>query len=95
MMGWSSGAADPVERVGAGKKGRAFCAVTNRVQCRSIYEASGIDDPVTRRIVQPCAEAGAHARLLPQLPMKLADHTAAMRQRRDHHDACGNPPTDQ
>jgi DNA-binding CsgD family transcriptional regulator len=51
-----------------------------RVRCRSIYEASVMDDPVGRRIMRACAEAGEHARLLPQVPMKmkLADYTTAM-----------------
>jgi DNA-binding NarL/FixJ family response regulator len=39
-----------------------------------------MDDPVARRIVRACAEAGEQARLLPAVPMKmkLADHTTAM-----------------
>jgi DNA-binding CsgD family transcriptional regulator len=51
-----------------------------RVRCRSIYEASVMADPVARRIVQSCSEAGEQARLLPEVPMKmkLADHTTAM-----------------
>jgi DNA-binding CsgD family transcriptional regulator len=50
------------------------------VRCRSIYEASAMDDPVARRIIKTCADAGEHARLLPQVPMKLklADYTTAM-----------------
>ena len=50
------------------------------VRCRSIYEASVMDDPVGRRIIRACTEAGEHARLLPQVPMKLklADYTTAM-----------------
>ncbi|HEY5989924.1 MAG TPA: LuxR C-terminal-related transcriptional regulator [Streptosporangiaceae bacterium] len=51
-----------------------------RVRCRSKYEASAMDDPVARRIVQSCSEAGEQARLLPEVPMKmkLADHATAM-----------------
>jgi DNA-binding CsgD family transcriptional regulator len=50
------------------------------VRCRSIYEASVMDDPVGRRIIRGCVEAGEHARLLPKVPMKLklADYTTAM-----------------
>lgn len=50
------------------------------VRCRSIYEASIMDDPAGRRIIRACAEAGEHARLLPKVPMKLklADYTTAM-----------------
>ena len=50
------------------------------VRCRSIYEASMMDDPVGRRIIQASADAGEHARLLPKVPMKLklADYTTAM-----------------
>jgi DNA-binding CsgD family transcriptional regulator len=50
------------------------------VRCRSIYEASVMDDPAGRRIIQACAEAGEHVRLLPKVPMKLklADYTSAM-----------------
>ena len=50
------------------------------VRCRSIYEASVMDDLAGRRIIQACAEAGEHARLLPKVPMKLklADYTTAM-----------------
>ena len=50
------------------------------VRCRSIYEASIMDDPIGRRIVQTCVDAGEHARLLPKVPMKLklADYTTAM-----------------
>src|SRR5260221_8018002 len=52
----------------------------SRVRCRSIYDASVMDDPVGRRIIRACADAGEHARLLPQVPMKLklADYTTAM-----------------
>ena len=55
-------------------------AFGGRVRCRSIYEVSVMHDPVGRRIVNACAEAGEQARLLPQVPMKmkLADHTTAM-----------------
>jgi DNA-binding CsgD family transcriptional regulator len=50
------------------------------VRCRSIYEASVMDDPVGQRIIRACAQAGEHARLLPKVPMKLklADYTTAM-----------------
>jgi hypothetical protein len=39
-----------------------------------------MDDPVARRIIQACADAGEQARLLSRVPMKmkLADHTTAM-----------------
>jgi DNA-binding CsgD family transcriptional regulator len=55
-------------------------AFAGTVRCRSIYAASAMDDPVARRFVQACAEAGEQARLLPEVPMKmkLADHTTAM-----------------
>jgi len=51
-----------------------------QVRCRSIYDASAMNNPVARRIIRMCAEAGEQARLLPGLPMKmkLADHTTAM-----------------
>ncbi len=51
-----------------------------RVRCRSIYDAAAMDDPVARRIIQACADAGEQARLLPGVPMKmkLADQTTAM-----------------
>jgi hypothetical protein len=32
------------------------------VRCRSIYDASAMDDPVARRIIRSCAEAGERAR---------------------------------
>jgi len=50
------------------------------VRCRSIYASSIMDDPVGRRIIRACTEAGEHARLLPRVPMKmkLADYTTAM-----------------
>jgi DNA-binding CsgD family transcriptional regulator len=50
------------------------------VRCRSIYDAGAMDDPVARRIIRACADAGEDARLLPQVPMKmkLVDYTAAM-----------------
>jgi DNA-binding NarL/FixJ family response regulator len=37
-------------------------------------------NPVARRIIQACADAGEQARLLPRVPMKmkLADHATAM-----------------
>jgi DNA-binding CsgD family transcriptional regulator len=55
-------------------------ASAGMVRCRSIYDASAMDDPVARRIIQRCSEAGEQARLLPTVPMKmkLADHTTAM-----------------
>ncbi|MGH3401328.1 MAG: helix-turn-helix transcriptional regulator, partial [Streptosporangiaceae bacterium] len=51
-----------------------------RVRCRSIYEAAAMDDPVARRIIRSCTEAGEQARLLPRVPMKmkLADQTTAL-----------------
>ena len=50
------------------------------IRCRSIYDASVMDDPVARRVIQACSDAGEQARLLPWVPMKmkLADHTTAM-----------------
>jgi len=59
---------------------RPLPASGGRVRCRSIYDASVMDDPVGRRIIGACAEAGEHARLLPEVPMKmkLADYTTAM-----------------
>jgi len=55
-------------------------AFGGRVRCRSIYDAAAMDDPIARRVIEACADAGEHARLLPQVPMKmkLADHTTAM-----------------
>jgi hypothetical protein len=55
-------------------------AYGGRVRCRSIYDASSMDDPVARRVIQACADAGEQARLLPRVPMKmkLADQTTAM-----------------
>ncbi len=55
-------------------------ALGSRVRCRSIYDAAAMDDPVARRIIQACADAGEHARLLPKvaMKMKLADQTTAM-----------------
>lgn len=55
-------------------------AFGSQVRCRSIYDAASMDDPVARRIIQACAEAGEQARLLPKIPMKmkLADHATAM-----------------
>jgi DNA-binding CsgD family transcriptional regulator len=55
-------------------------ALGGRVRCRSIYQASMMDDPVARRIIHSCAEAGEQARLVPEVPMKmkLADQTTAM-----------------
>jgi DNA-binding CsgD family transcriptional regulator len=55
-------------------------AAGSGVRCRSIYDASVMEDPVGRRIIQACADAGEHGRLLPKVPMKmkLADYTTAM-----------------
>jgi DNA-binding CsgD family transcriptional regulator len=55
-------------------------AFDGRVRCRSIYAASAMDDPVARRVIKACGEAGEQARLLPEVPMKmkLADRTTAM-----------------
>lgn len=55
-------------------------AFGGRVRCRSVYAASAMNDPVARRVIQVCADAGEQARLLPQVPMKmkLADRTTAM-----------------
>jgi DNA-binding CsgD family transcriptional regulator len=55
-------------------------AFAGRVRCRSIYDAAAMDNPVARRIIQECADAGEQPRLLAQVPMKmkLADHTTAM-----------------
>jgi DNA-binding CsgD family transcriptional regulator len=51
-----------------------------RVRCRAIYDAVAMENPVARRIIQTCGEAGEQARLLPTVPMKmkLADHTTAL-----------------
>src|ERR1700730_6111690 len=55
-------------------------ASAGQVRCRSIYDASAMNDPVARQIIDACADAGEQARLLPGVPMKmkLADHTTAM-----------------
>ncbi len=55
-------------------------ALGGRVRCRSIYDVSAMDDPVARRVIRACAEAGEQARLLPEVPMKmkLADQTTAL-----------------
>jgi DNA-binding CsgD family transcriptional regulator len=55
-------------------------AFGGKVRCRSIYDAATMDDPVARRIVQACADAGEQARLLPKvaMKMKLADQATAM-----------------
>lgn len=55
-------------------------AAAGLVRCRSIYPAAAMDDPVARRIIRSCVQAGEQARLLPevQMKMKLADHTTAM-----------------
>jgi DNA-binding CsgD family transcriptional regulator len=59
---------------------RPLPAARGLVRCRSIYAAAAMDDPVGRRIIHACAQAGEQARLLPEVPMKmkLADHTTAM-----------------
>jgi DNA-binding CsgD family transcriptional regulator len=53
---------------------------SGRVRCRSIYAASAMDEPVGRRIIRACVDAGEQARLLPDVPMKmkLADRATAM-----------------
>src|SRR5258708_11902593 len=43
----------------------------SRRRCRSIYDASVMDDPVGRRISRACPAAGAHAPLLPHVPMTM------------------------
>jgi len=55
-------------------------AFGGRVRCRSIYDASAMEFPVARRVINACADAGEQARLLPRVPMKmkLADYTTAM-----------------
>jgi DNA-binding CsgD family transcriptional regulator len=55
-------------------------AAAGMVRCRAIYAATAMDDPVARRIIRTCAQAGEQARMLPTVPikMKLADHTTAM-----------------
>src|SRR5439155_10849601 len=55
-------------------------AFGGRVRCRSIYDVPAMNDPVARRIIQACADAGEQARLLPTVPMKmkLAYHITAM-----------------
>ena len=55
-------------------------AFGGRVRCRSIYDAAAMEDPIARRVIRTCAEAGEEARLLPVVPMKLklADQTTAM-----------------
>jgi DNA-binding CsgD family transcriptional regulator len=55
-------------------------AFGGRVRCRSVYAAAAMEDPVARRIIQGCAEAGEQARLLPRIPMKLklADQATAL-----------------
>src|SRR5258708_877898 len=42
-------------------------AFGGRVRCRSIYDAAAMDDPVARRVIQACADAGEQARLLPRV----------------------------
>src|ERR1022692_2149653 len=46
-------------------------AFGGRVRCRSIYDAAAMEDPIARRVIRTCAEAGEEARLLPVVPMKL------------------------
>jgi DNA-binding CsgD family transcriptional regulator len=55
-------------------------AFSGQVRCRSIYDGAAMDNPVARRIIQACADAGEQARLLPAVPMKmkLADHATAL-----------------
>jgi DNA-binding CsgD family transcriptional regulator len=55
-------------------------AADGQVRCRSIYDAAAMEDPVTRQIIQACADVGEQARLLPSVPMKmkLADYTTAL-----------------
>ncbi|HUY46616.1 MAG TPA: helix-turn-helix transcriptional regulator [Streptosporangiaceae bacterium] len=55
-------------------------AFGSRVRCRSIYDAAAMENPVARRIIQACADAGEQARLLGRVPMKmkLADRATAM-----------------
>jgi DNA-binding CsgD family transcriptional regulator len=55
-------------------------AAAGMVRCRSIYSATAMDNPVARRIIHPCVQAGEQARLLPEvsMKMKLADRTIAM-----------------
>jgi len=55
-------------------------AFGGRVRCRSIYAAAAMEDPVARRVIQVCADAGEQARLLPEVPMKmkLADQATAL-----------------
>ncbi|MBO2448685.1 helix-turn-helix transcriptional regulator [Actinomadura barringtoniae] len=50
------------------------------VRCRSIYELSFMEQPLTAKLVDACVEAGEEARLLPHvgMKMKLADETVAM-----------------
>jgi DNA-binding CsgD family transcriptional regulator len=55
-------------------------AFGSRVRCRSIYDAAAMENPVARRIIEACADAGEQARVLPRAPMKmkLADRATAM-----------------
>ncbi len=55
-------------------------AAAGMVRCRSIYPVAAMDDPIARRIIHACIQAGEQARWLPEVPMKmkLADHTTAM-----------------
>jgi DNA-binding CsgD family transcriptional regulator len=57
-----------------------LAAFGSRVHCRSIYDAAAMEDPVGRRLIQACTDAGEEARLLPRIPMKmkLADQATAM-----------------
>jgi DNA-binding NarL/FixJ family response regulator len=51
-----------------------------QVRCRSICQATAMNDPVARHIIQTCADAGEQARLAPRVPMKmkLADSATAL-----------------
>lgn len=55
-------------------------AHAGQVRYRSIYQASMMNNPAARQIIQSCAQAGEQGRLLPEIPMKLklADHTTAL-----------------
>jgi DNA-binding CsgD family transcriptional regulator len=57
-----------------------LAAFGGQVRCRSIYQASAMNDPVAREIIQACADAGEQARLAPRVPMKmkLADSATAL-----------------
>lgn len=53
-------------------------AARGMVRCRSIYPAAAMDDPVARRIIETCVQAGEQARLLPNA-QGLADAAIARR----------------